>query len=134
MAADRRRLALTLSCACHDPGSGLTGAQLDELESLLTTHLEALAAQARRVRELRRRLCTPPRACDAVRMMLDARLAATREEFATTVEAHRAIGAAGYGLCIQCHARIGFVALKQAPAATRCRTCAQTPIHPDEKS
>lgn len=129
MTADRRRLAQTLYCACHNPGSGLTGAQLDELERLLVTHLEALAAQARGIRELRRRLCTPTRERDAVRTMLDARLAATRAEFSATAHAHRAIGAPGYGLCIECEARIGFEALREAPAATWCRTCTQMPIH-----
>lgn len=129
MTADRPRPGPTLYCACHNPGSGLTGAQLDELERLLVDQLESLAAQTRRIRELRRRLCTPTRERDAVRTMLDARLAATREEFSAAAHAHRCIGAPGYGLCIQCGARIGFATLKQAPATDQCQICVSAPIH-----
>ena len=84
MIADRRGAARILYCPCHNPGSGLTDIQLNELEAHLLSNIEALSAQAHRIRELRRRLCPPTNDRDAVRAMLDERLAGTRAEFSAT--------------------------------------------------
>jgi len=124
MTADQKSHGRALYCASTNSGSGLTGAQIDELERVLVTCIEVLSERARRIRELRRRLCTSTRGRDVVRTMLDDRLAATRDEFAAVVRAHRAIGAAGYGVCARCNTPIGFTALLEAPARTHCQACA----------
>lgn len=123
MTAERPRRAPALYCACHNPGSGLTDTQLGELERLLVADIEALATDARRIRELRRRLCVPTSGRDAVRAMLDTCLAATRSDFSSAARALRTIDAPGYGLCAACNARIGFETLQRAPAGTWCQRC-----------
>jgi len=105
-------------------GSDLSDTQLDEVERRLVARIEGLEAQARDLRELRRRLCPPTGAVDAVRRMLDVHLEANRLQFSAAVAALHGIGDERFGRCADCGSPIGFVALERDPSATRCPTCA----------
>lgn len=104
-------------------GSGLSDAQLDEVERRLVARMEALAAQARDLRELRRRLCPPTGGVDAVCRMLDSHIEANRTQFSSAAAALRTIGDEGFGRCADCGSPIGFARLERAPSATRCPPC-----------
>jgi len=132
MTADRDRSPLALYGAGRSPGSGLTDGQLGELERLLVADVEARSAQTRQIRELRRRLCAPTGGRDAVRAMLDDRLAEAIAEFSSAARALRAIDRPSYGLCSRCQERIGFAVLQRAPATTRCTRCTRTTGPPGE--
>lgn len=136
MGAEERRRGPARCGTGSRAASNLTDAQVDEIERRLVEHIEDLAAQARNLRELRRRLCPPAGAVDAVRRMFDDHLEANRVGFSSAARALQTVGEQGFGRCTQCGSPIGFAALERAPAAERCTTCAQQRLHrpPDDQS
>ena len=128
--SDPRRRGSALFCACHNPGSGLTSDQLDQLEDLLIDSLQALAAETAHLRELQRRLHVPLGERDAVRAMLSTRLTEARNAFASAAHALQIIDSPAFGLCTRCDGQIGFPVLRAAPSATCCTRCAHDASHP----
>ena len=121
--SDRGRRSSVLFCACHNPGSGLTGDQLDQLERLLIERLQVLAEETAHLRELQRRLRIPLGEQDAVQAMLAARLAEARNACASAAHALQTIDSPAFGVCVRCQGPIGFVALRAAPSASCCTRC-----------